>query len=649
MRMAYQALYRTYRPKDFDEVAGQEHITKTFKNALLNNKIAHAYLFSGPRGTGKTSIAKIIAKAVNCEHAPVSNPCNVCDTCKGIDQNTIHDVIEIDAASNNGVDEIREIRDKVKYLPSTGKYKVYIIDEVHMLSTGAFNALLKTLEEPPKHVIFILATTEPHKIPATIHSRCQRFDFRGIGMDEMIQKLHEIIDKEAINIDEDAVHLIAESAEGGMRDAIGLLDQVTAYNNDQITINDVHAIRGSISHEDIISIAKAIEENNVVLAMDVLDELIAKGKESQKLLDDFIKFYRDVLMMKNTSNIEPFKVLHQNEAFRALIEHLSNELVFYYIDVLHDTQQKMRFAGNAKLYLELAFVKMVDQEMKKETIALEKLVNLEKDYAALKSQINLLEESIKKGHVEPSKDALEEARIKSIFSDDTDEDSEENDGLEEETSSSDDESALTDQDTKEETPAEEKSEPLLPHDEKDRFAIIYNRYSKKRYKTFDIHFVEDVLHTGDREIKIDMVKKWFDIERYVDAETMKYAKMITEGTLVATNGVMLIVTYDSFVMCNRLMANEIKDKLEEILSDYFNRRVMFMALPNVIWEAIQNEFVKKFRQKKESDEFIHLTPISHPKLVEIPKEEDNFEDVESDSLKEAKDLFGDIVKVKKGE
>lgn len=650
MRMAYQALYRTYRPKDFDEVAGQEHITKTFKNALLHNKIAHAYLFSGPRGTGKTSIAKIIAKAVNCEHAPVANPCNACDTCKGIDQNTIHDVIEIDAASNNGVDEIREIRDKVKYLPSAGKYKVYIIDEVHMLSTGAFNALLKTLEEPPKHVIFILATTEPHKIPATIHSRCQRFDFRGIGMDEMIQKLQEIIEKELINIHQDAVHLIAESAEGGMRDAIGLLDQVTAYNNDEITVNDVHAIRGSISHEDIISIAKAIEENNVVLAMDVLDELIAKGKESQKLLDDFIKFYRDVLMIKNTSQVEAFKVLHQNDEFRGLVAQLSNERVFYYIDVLHDTQQKMRFAGNAKLYLELAFVKMVDQEMKKEALALEKLSNLEKDYQVIKSQINLLEESIKNGLVEPSKNALEEARIKSIFSEDNEEkDIDSNENNQEEDPLLEDKPDSIDQDDVKSESVEEKNEPLLPQDEKDRYAIIYNRYSKKRYKTFDIHFVEDVLHTGDREIKIDMVKKWFDIERYVDADTMKYAKMITEGTLVATNGVMLIVTYDSFVMCNRLMAKEIKEKLEEILSDYFKRRVMFMALPNAVWETIQNEFVKKFRQKKESDEFIHLTPINHPKLVEIPSEEENFEDVESDSLKEAKDLFGDIVKVKKGE
>ena len=227
--VSYQALYRTYRPQNFSEVAGQEHITKTLMNALKNDKISHAYLFSGPRGTGKTSIAKIFAKAVNCEKAPTSDACCSCEICKGIAEGKISDVIEIDAASNNGVDEIRDLRERVKYVPSVCKYKVYIIDEVHMLSTSAFNALLKTLEEPPKHAIFILATTEIHKIPATILSRCQRFDFRAISTPDLIKRVSEVATKENIDITDEAIEVIALNAEGGLRDALSLLDQAISF------------------------------------------------------------------------------------------------------------------------------------------------------------------------------------------------------------------------------------------------------------------------------------------------------------------------------------------------------------------------------------------------------------------------------------
>ena len=247
----YQALYRKYRPSTFEDVIGQDVIVKTLKNEISNNHISHAYLFTGPRGTGKTSIAKILAKTVNCEHLNGFQPCEVCVSCTQINNRQTTDIFEIDAASNNGVDEIRELKSKVNLVPSTSKYKVYIIDEVHMLTTGAFNALLKTLEEPPSHIIFILATTDPHKIPSTILSRCQRFDFKKISDKKIVERLKYIVKKEKINIEEDALYEIARLSDGGMRDSISMLDQVLAFSESTITVKEVHEVNGTLSQYEM--------------------------------------------------------------------------------------------------------------------------------------------------------------------------------------------------------------------------------------------------------------------------------------------------------------------------------------------------------------------------------------------------------------
>lgn len=353
-RMSYQALYRTYRPRSFDEVAGQKVIIKTLQSALKQQKIAHAYLFSGPRGTGKTSIAKIFAKSVNCLHQPNDNPCNACDLCKGIDRGDIPDVIEIDAASNNGVDEIREIRDKVKYMPSVGRYKVYIVDEVHMLTTGAFNALLKTLEEPPKHVIFILATTEVHRIPATILSRCQRYDFKNIELSEIIGKLEEIVSKEEIEIEKEAIRSIAENAEGGLRDAISLLDQTVSFSDGKITDEDVHLVSGSVSRTVLNDMLLALYNKQISKAMALLEDLIAAGKEMTRITNDLILALRDILIEKTMKVDRP--------RYEELTNVLSVDRIYRYLDILNKLQQDIKWTHQKRAYVELALIRMVEHK-----------------------------------------------------------------------------------------------------------------------------------------------------------------------------------------------------------------------------------------------------------------------------------------------
>ncbi len=663
--MAYKALYRTYRPATFDEIAGQEHITKTFRNALKNNKIAHAYLFSGPRGTGKTTIAKIIAKAVNCEHAPVENPCNECAICRGIDNNSISDVIEIDAASNNGVDEIREIRDKVKYLPGVGKYKVYIIDEVHMLSIGAFNALLKTLEEPPKHVIFILATTEPHKIPATIHSRCQRFDFRGISVPEMIGRLNTIIEEEKINIEEEAVKVIAESAEGGMRDAISLLDQVISYTEDKIIVDDVHAIKGTVSNNSLLHIAEAIYKNNAVEAIKQLDELVSLGKEAPRLVGNLIKFYRDILIYKNVNTSEMEQLIYSDPKFRELSKNLSNNLIFYYIDILNKTQNDMKRTSNAKLYMELALIKMVDKVEKQEIVIEDEITALKEEITQLQDKLKNFEYAPKKKEEEPKaseniiEDKFEEApeipnfkeeEINVLVLPKEDNEIKEVKNLEEEYIK--DDHPLYTKDDIEEVKPKVKEEVV---EEKQEEINLFNTIIEEKqaeipaepYKTFDIRYVEDVLNNANREIKIAMNMKWFDIERDSTRSDLAYSRMITEGRLVATDGKMIIIEYSTPAICNRMMKPEIKEKIIKVLSTFYNQEIDYLALPKVVWEEKSQEFIQKWKQGEKN---IKLSPINHPGLKEMPIIKHNIDDMTPDSVKEAIKVFGvDFVKIKKGE
>ncbi|MFC7319966.1 DNA polymerase III subunit gamma/tau [Halobacillus campisalis] len=392
--MSYQALYRVWRPRNFEDVVGQTHITRTLQNAIEQGKFSHAYLFSGPRGTGKTSAAKIFAKAVNCEKAPIKEPCNECSACLGIQDGSISDVIEIDAASNNGVEQIREIRDKVKYAPSAVSYKVYIIDEVHMLSMGAFNALLKTLEEPPKHVIFILATTEPHKIPLTIISRCQRFDFKRITQQSMVERMERITHAEEITIGREALEIVALSAEGGMRDALSLLDQAVSYSEDEVNVEDVLAVTGSVSQAKLSEVIHALNDKQVNEALGAVDDLIQSGKDPGRFVFDLIYYLRDILLYQSAPDLKHnLERAIPDESFEALSGSLSAGWIQQTIRELNQCQQEMKWTTSPKVFIEISILNIVDHQpaaeagMDSEAVSklTQKLDKLEKELAELKA------------------------------------------------------------------------------------------------------------------------------------------------------------------------------------------------------------------------------------------------------------------------
>ena len=361
----YQALYRKYRPATFDDVVGQKVIVQTLKNTILNKKINHAYLFTGPRGTGKTSIAKIFAKVLNCEALLETTPCDKCVSCTQINNKQNTDIVEIDAASNNGVDEIRELRDKVNLVPSFGKYKVYIIDEVHMLTTAAFNALLKTLEEPPKHIIFILATTEPHKIPATILSRCQRFDFKKISISDLKTRLNYICSEENIKIEDDAIELIAKLSDGGMRDSLSLLDQLTAYTTDKITVNDVNDVYGTITNSEIFNIVDLIFDNRLSEAFDLITKYDEDGKNLTKIMENTIDFLKNALIYYNSSD---YFNKEEKNMYDKLCKKVTEEKIYKSIDILLEAIKSSKNTNNIKLLFELSIIKIIELNRLKESI-----------------------------------------------------------------------------------------------------------------------------------------------------------------------------------------------------------------------------------------------------------------------------------------
>lgn len=387
--MAYQALYRRFRPMTFDHVMGQEHITTTLKNQINSNNISHAYLFSGTRGTGKTSTAKVFARAINCINNTDGNPCNECEACKGLLEETIMDVIEMDAASNTGVDDIRDLREKAKYPPSKCRYKVYIIDEVHMISKSAFNALLKTLEEPPKHLIFILATTEPQKLPATILSRCQRFDFKRISVKNIIKNMEVILEEIGVKAEEKGLNLIARNSDGAMRDALSLLDQCLSFSGDELTNNHVLSILGIVNNDIIYNIAESVIEKNTQKALELINDIDVNGKDINQFIKDLILHFRNLMVAKASNNLE--NIIDEPEEIIDRLKEQSNKIdinrIINILKILSDADAQCKWSSQPKIILEVSLIRMLNESSSLEL-------------RELMERVNTLEERLDKGNID---------------------------------------------------------------------------------------------------------------------------------------------------------------------------------------------------------------------------------------------------------
>ena len=549
----YQALYRKYRPKTFDEVAGQEVVVKTLKNSVTNNKINHAYLFAGPRGCGKTTIAKIFAKLVNCENSSNGIPCNKCVCCTQSNEQNM-DVIEMDAASNNGVDEIREINNKVKLAPTLGKYKIYIIDEVHMLTIGAFNALLKTLEEPPAHVIFILATTDPHKVPITILSRCQRFDLKKISDEQIYNRLKYICDNENIKIEEDAIFEIARLGDGSLRDAISILDQVVAYTNETITLNDIHEVNGTISQENVFELINCAVNNNLTGVINKINEYSNRGKSIVKITEEIILFLRNSILFKTTSDF----VEDKKNIYREITKKVSTKKMLEYISIMNESLLDMKKFSNPKMILELAFIKLLDK----------KEFNDKKNEGEEKV-IEKKESSIKK---------------------DLDKNSKINDqNIEEETLNQNDKTV-------------EKKIIKVEIDNK------LNEQILQELNDFVEIRVNNTLSKFSKKETLEFKNTLKKIMDYVmDEKYNIYATMILDGELKAVSDEYAIFTYATSHLSNLFNENIIN--IENLINEIFNKHYKVVAVDLEKWNIIKEDFNSKKRKFEYKTEEISIEDI----------------------------------------
>ena len=617
--MAYKTLYRVYRPQRFDEVAGQEHIITTLRHAVEENKIAHAYLFCGPRGTGKTTIAKLLAKAINCTGNP--KPCDECENCKEIASGNHPDVIEIDAASNNGVDEVRNLIDKVKYAPTQGKYKVYIIDEVHMMSTGAFNALLKTLEEPPAHVVFILATTEPHKILPTIISRCQRFDFMKLSLTEIVNRMKSVVEQENYICDDEALEMIAKLADGGMRDALSILEQCLAYNDQHLTVQDVNHIYGIVSLENKIDFIKVLLSKDMKKSLFILDEMKTNGIDIKILTLDLVDILKDIIIYRNTSDSSILFVLSQYY-LDMIVPYISCDEAFAFIDVLMDASEKYAKVINPAIYFELALLKMCNQVQSKNGELIDKVDIPQTESIQYVNETQEVNTEAMGEVIEMDKPILQsQNNSNQVIYEDID---------------------------------EQIGEPLI---EEELILEESQDIIQEDIPTFEFEKQEDVEQSIDNDIKVDRAdimnilvqarreilesiqERWPIIKRYLaNLNTAKSAGMLCDGTAVAACPGGFIIAFEFQPAVNAVNYYKNYKQLSSFLTEILGQEYRFVAIQQDEWIQMRSQFIdlKKRGQLPEP----HNLTLKHI----------DSHDLDHVDLNEAQEfavkLFGDIVEFK---
>lgn len=554
--MAYKALYRTYRPSNFDEVAGQEHIVKTLKNALSTSKLAHAYLFAGPRGTGKTTMAKILAKALNCDEG-FGHICNECKNCLAINDGSHPDVLELDAASNNGVDEIRELIDKVKYGTILGRYKVYIIDEVHMLSTGAFNALLKTLEEPPEHVIFILATTEPHKILPTILSRCQRYDFNKLSDADIHGRLKEVLMHEGIAYSEEAVKIIVSLADGGMRDALSMLDQVLAYSNNRLEVKDILDIFALESKEEKIALLNAIIDKNVADVLERINRYVSLGTDIKRLTDDLLIILKDILIYQSSRMSNCLEILNEQEA-KAFLKNLTIDETMAMIDVIMDAQKNYKLVPSIVPLFQVTILKLVAKR--------------------------------KGGEAKQVEAPFEDDEPTPIFAP-LPETSKPQPKIAEST------------EEKTEPPVEKETISLFeqPEIEEPQIVLSKNVISLKGTIKGDSFYIDDelminVMVTSKKEIKNQLIENWSNIKKLIAHPTLgKAATTLIDGRPLVASTKVLVIEYQFQNIAEKANLVVNQEDIQNVIQTIFNKKMFVYAVSRKDSVRLQQNYMNRLQ------------------------------------------------------